>query len=237
MTAAALIRGAAGAATVDRWRNAIDAQPAWRERRPDADFNPQASSLRLRAVAALDPTAIAQALLGGAVGAWCRSRLGEALACAVDQCWVRRQYAPARRPAGHATHAWHQDGALGYDFLRPGMPPSDALLEMVTCWVALTPCGRDAPGLELERDGGDRLLTLAALGETAARLAEDAGAAWRPELGPGDALLFDGGVVHRTDARPGMSRDRTSIELRFFAAADRPARLGGERLSSCIEIP
>ena len=229
MTGAALLRGAAGAATVDRWRTAIDAHPAWRERRPGADFNPQASSLRLRAVAALDPEVLARTLLGGAVGAWCRSLLGDQLACAVDQCWVRRQYAPARRPAGHATHAWHQDGALGHDFLRPGVPAADALLEMVTCWIALTPCGRDAPGLELERGGVGRLLTLPSLGQTAARLDQDAGAAWRPELEPGDALLFDGGVVHRTDARPEMSRDRTSVELRFFAAADRPARLVGDR--------
>ena len=227
--AAALLRGAAGAATVDAWRAAIDAHPAWRARRPGADFDPQASSLRLRAVPALDPVALARSLLSGAVGAWSRARLGGALACAVDRCWVRRQYAPARRPAGHAAHAWHQDGALGFDFLGPDTPPPDALLRMVTCWVALTPCGRDAPGLELEKCGRDNLLTLAALGDAAAHLAHDDATPWRPELEAGDALLFDGGVVHRTHVTTEMARDRTSVELRFLAAADRPARLGSDR--------
>ncbi len=40
---------------------------------------------------------------------------------------------------------------------------------MLTCWIALTPCGDDAPGIEFA--GGDRtdLLPLAALADAAVR--------------------------------------------------------------------
>ena len=45
----------------------------------------------------------------------------------------------------------------------------------------------------------------------------------------GDALLFRGDVLHRTHVTPRMTRDRTSIELRFFAADRIPERLRGDQ--------
>ena len=137
----ALLRGAIDAATACAWLETIDAHPAWR-RRDDADddsFNVYSSSLRLAAVSGLDAAAIAGMLLRGEAGAFCRDRLGDALACDLDQCWIRRQYAPSRYPPGHAPHAWHQDGALAFDFLgEPAAGGADGLLKMVTCWIALT---------------------------------------------------------------------------------------------------
>ena len=51
----------------------------------------------------------------------------------------------------------------------------------------------------------------------------------QPVLQAGDALVFDGGVLHHTHVRPRMNRDRTSLELRFFAAAQIPFRLRDDR--------
>jgi hypothetical protein len=48
-------------------------------------------------------------------------------------------------------------------------------------------------------------------------------------LAPGDALVFGGGVLHHTHVAPTMTRDRTSLELRFFPAGEPPSRLRGDR--------
>ncbi|MEP7301355.1 MAG: hypothetical protein ABI699_07485 [Caldimonas sp.] len=231
MTAAVRVPGAVAGATVQAWLAAIDAHPAWRrDGAPGRDFDPFSSSLRLAALASLDIGAIAAALLDTDVGAFCRARLGDALACDLDRCWVRRQYAPARYPPGHAPHRWHQDGALGFDFLAaPPEQRATALLPMVTCWVALTPCGADAPGLEWVDRELPALLPLAALADGAIRARHGEREFRRPTLGPGDALVFGGGVLHHTHVRPDMTLDRTSVELRLFAAGPVPHRLRGDR--------
>ena len=155
------------------------------------------------------------------------SLLGGPLRCNYDQSWIRRQYAPANCPPCHAPHSWHQDGALGFDFLafcdKP--IPADALLNMVTCWITLTPCGTDAPGLELLTRRQESLLAPAELTEPKIRERFAAEDFWRPVMKPGDALLFGGDILHRTHVAPGMTKDRTSVELRFF-----PARAILERL-------
>ncbi|MEO8922804.1 MAG: hypothetical protein ABI330_08255 [Caldimonas sp.] len=88
----ALVRGAIDAATCAAWLAAIDAHPAWQRRDAAIDraFNVQSSSLRVSAMSALDPAAIAAALLRSEVSALCGRHLGSALMCNVDQCWVRR---------------------------------------------------------------------------------------------------------------------------------------------------
>ncbi len=231
--AAALVRGAIDAATVQAWLAAIDAHPAWQQRESAARggaFNVHSSSLRVGALGSLDAIELARALLRGAAGALARSRLGDAIACDVDQCWVRRQYAPSRYPPGHAPHTWHQDGALGFDLLDAATPPdAGALLAMLTCWVALTPCGRDAPGLELVAGEAQTLLPLAALDDAAIRSCHGVDDFWRPVMRPGDCLAFGGGVLHHTHVSPEMQRDRTSIEMRFFDANRIDPRLHGDR--------
>lgn len=218
------------AATTARWLAAIDAHPAWRTRDDSAGaFNRHSSSLRLGAVASLDAEAIARALLRSEVGPFCRDRLGAALACDVDQCWVRRQYAPARYPPGHAPHSWHQDGALGFDFLRAQAPSVDDLLAMVTCWIALTACGEEAPGLEWVDVDCSALLVPSALSDSSVRHAHDDAMFRRHEMQPGDCLAFGGGVLHHTQVSASMTRDRTSLEIRLFAAERIPDRLRGDR--------
>ena len=230
---AAQVPGAVPEATAQEWLAVIDAHPAWQQRERDQrnDFNPHSSSLRLAALDSLDLAAIAVPLLAGEVGALCQGRLGSALACDVDQCWVRRQYARAHYPPGHAPHSWHQDGALGFNFLDATTTPApdDALLSMLTCWIALTPCGTDAPGLELVDHDHVTLLPLAALTDAAIRSRHREREFLRPTLRAGDALVFGGGVLHHTHVGPQMTLDRTSLELRFLAAGNIPSRLRGDR--------
>ena len=227
--AVAPVRGAVDAAAARAWLAAIDTHPAWRRDAPcGADFNPHSSSLRAVAVEALALEAIARGLLAGVVGGIARARLGDAVSLDVDQCWIRRQYAPCRAPAGHAPHSWHQDGALGFDFLSAA-PGEGALLAMLTCWIALTPCGVDAPAIEFA--GGERsdLLPLPDLADAEVRARHPEDDRLRPVLEAGDALVFGGGVLHHTHVADAMSHDRTSLELRFFSAADPPPRLRGDR--------
>jgi hypothetical protein len=47
--------------------------------------------------------------------------LGGAVACHLEQAWVRKRYAPFHAPAGYHPNSWHQDGGLGVRFLpAPG---------------------------------------------------------------------------------------------------------------------
>lgn len=210
----------------------IDARYADPELRSSAEFHASCSSIRIGHAAGIDTAALLAAAFGEALAALCRRDLGADVACLVDECWARRQYPLAGYPSGHAAHSWHQDGALGFDFPaftdRP--PPPDALLPMVTCWIALTPCGDDAPGLELAGPAHLDLLPLAALSEARVRASHEALDADRPVLAPGDAIVFGGGVLHRTHVTPSMTRARTSIELRFVAPGRVGARLPGRRL-------
>ncbi len=240
MAAVTRLRGVVTAATAKAWLDAIDAHPVWRHRAvvANGDFNAHSSSLRLGAVAGLDLPTIAASLLAGEVGALCHAQLGDELVCAVDHCWVRRQYAPGRYPPSHAVHTWHQDGALGFDFLGArAQIPRSALLSMLTCWIALSPCGVEAPGLELVDRELDALLPLAALGDEAVRSRHREGELLRPTMAAGDALIFGGGVLHHTHVRPAMHLDRTSVELRFFPAKDIPARLRNDRFLHLTPIP
>ncbi len=201
-------------------------------------FSVHSSSLRLSQLDGIDLESMWQALAASGVLRLCQQALQSPLACNIDQSWVRRQYAPDCYPAQHAPHGWHQDGALHFDFItherdHPGKPyPADALLPMATCWTALTPCGVDAPGLELVTQRLDALIPATDL--TDRHLHERFGpeAFWRPALQAGDALLFGGDTLHRTHVAPTMTQTRTSIEWRFFAADNPPARLRGERFTA-----
>ena len=224
MDGAALVRGAIEAATAQAMLDVVDAHPAWQTRRGEG-FDPYSSSLQLAALPDIDPVGLAVSILHGAAGPFCRDA-GDALALAVDRSWVRRQYAPVNAPERHAMHAWHQDGALGFDFLSVGHRRGQGrLLAMRTCWIALTDCGADAPGLAFGKTPFDQLLELDELVVEGAAAVEP----WTPTLQAGDALVFDGSVLHRTHVAPSMRNDRTSLELRFVDAARLPDRLRGDR--------
>ncbi|MCU0967611.1 MAG: hypothetical protein MUF03_02125 [Rubrivivax sp.] len=197
------------AGLVARWPGRVDAATAarWRAR---LDARPGGS---LPLFDAIDPAEVLAAIapLPELFGAG-------PLALLVGQCWVRRA-----RPAHH----WHQDGALHHDFLAgPPAPP----LAMHTCWIPLVDCGADAPGLEWVDVAPQRLLAPAELSDAAVRAAFPASAFRRPRLAAGEALVFDGALLHRSHVTPAMTRTRTSIELRVVPAAPVPPRLVQEPL-------
>ncbi len=193
---------------------------------------PIASSFTLEAVfASEDCRRILQAIAASPVRDLMERTLAGPPLCDLDQSWVRRQYAPGRYPPLHAPHAWHQDGALGYDFRdqSPTAPNQNSLLRMLTCWLPLVPCGDYAPGLEFVTVLYDNLLMPNALTDQSIRSTYAAEQFWKPLMQPGDIVLFQGGVLHRTHVTPAMQSDRTSIELRFVAANRIPPRLAQDR--------
>jgi phytanoyl-CoA dioxygenase PhyH len=167
----------------------------------------------------------------GPAGGWIRNELEGPVACDLDQAWVRRQYAPSHSPPLHSPHGWHQDGALGFDFMaaRDDSLLAEGLLSMVTCWIALDRCGRDAPGLELVHRRLNGLLRPVELSDERVRERFRSEEFWRPAIEAGDGLLFRGDILHRTYVTAQMTDDRTSLELRFFPREKLPRRLAGDR--------
>ena len=115
--------------------------------------------------------------------------------------------------------AWHQDGAfLGTE------------IRSLNLWLALTQCGDDAPGLDLLPRRLDQIVDTGTQGAifdwAAAPDAVERAAAGvelvRPIFRPGDALLFDHLLMHRTGAGPGMRRHRYAVEMWFFAPSHYP---------------
>ncbi len=212
-------------ATCTAWLALLDTAYRRIDVAASSDFVPESSSFRLRAVA-LSVVDVWSAL-SNQVRERCVGVLGPSVAIDADQCWVRRQYTPQSAPSRHRPHSWHQDGALGFDFASSGDTaiPDDALLQMVTCWIALTPCGTDAPGLELVTDRVDRLLSPTLLADGAVARRWPTSRRTRPPLQVGDALVFTGDVLHRTHVSEVMTQTRTSIELRCFRADSIPDRI------------
>ena len=108
---------------------------------------------------------------------------------------------------------------------------------MVTCWIALTPCGADAPGIEFAGGEPSELLPLAALADAAVRARHPESDRLRPVLEAGDALVFGGGALHHTHVAASMTHDRTSLELRFFPAAQPAAAAARRSLPDPALIP
>lgn len=139
--------------------------------------------------------------------------LGERPTLDVKKCVLRR----VDWTCQHSL--WHQDGA----FLGPG-------IRTVNAWFALSPCGRDAPGMDLIPQRLPGLLTAggpnagfhwAVAADTITK--ELPGVQpWRPEFEAGDVLLFDHFMLHRTAAAPGMRELRYAIESWFFASSVYP---------------
>jgi ectoine hydroxylase-related dioxygenase (phytanoyl-CoA dioxygenase family) len=112
---------------------------------------------------------------------------------------------------------WHQEASV-FDA---------GPLRTINLWLTLSPCGVDAPGLEffprrmhsiIEPD-----LNFGLRPETVDRfLAGTAVAA--PTYEPGDAVLFDEYLVHRTKADRAMSKVRYSIESWMFAPSGHPLK-------------
>ena len=146
------------------------------------------------------------------IGALVEGHLGERPALSANKNTLRRV------PTDTNTN-WHQDGAfLGQD------------VRTLNLWIALSPCGTDAPGLDLVPRRFDTVLPAGTDGaifdwsvspDVVAEAAGDV-AVVRPEFEAGDVLLFDHLMLHRTAVAEGMTRERHAIESWFFAPSGFP---------------
>jgi Phytanoyl-CoA dioxygenase (PhyH) len=142
------------------------------------------------------------------------SYLGERPAIAVDKCTLRRV-------GTDSNSDWHQDGAfLGLD------------IRVLNVWIALSRCGRDAPGLDIVprrldhivETGTDGSIFTWSVGPGAVdRVAADTPVS-RPMFEAGDVMLFDELFLHRTAVDPAMSRPRYAVETWLFAPSMYPER-------------
>ena len=136
--------------------------------------------------------------------------LGERPALSANKCNLRRV------PIDTSTN-WHQDGA----FLG-------AEVRTVNLWLGLSACGRDAPGLDVIPRRIDEILETGTEGaifdwSVGPGVVEALGTpVFRPEIEPGDALLFDHLFLHRTGIDPTMSVERYAMETWFFAPSVYP---------------
>jgi hypothetical protein len=138
--------------------------------------------------------------------------LGERPVMSANKCTLRRV------PPSAGLGGWHQDGS----FLSGGVGAFNI-------WIALTDCGRDAPGLDVVPRRIDDVLVSddgshfdwSLSDEAVARVASPA-TIIRPEFRAGDALLFDHLFVHRTAALPEMTNDRYAMECWFFTRSAYP---------------
>ncbi len=123
-----------------------------------------------------------------------------------------------RRVEPHGEPDWHQDGAfMGVD------------IRSVDIWIALSHCGVDAPGLDIV---SRRLDGIVDTGTDGADYDWSVGTGMvdrlapkgvdQPVFAPGDALLFDHLLLHRTGVHPGMTRSRYAIEAWFAAPSSYP---------------
>lgn len=128
----------------------------------------------------------------------------------VDQKWALRR---VDRSNDYAP--WHQEASVF----------GDQHLRSINVWLALSPCGVDSPGFEVLPRRIDRVVQPdAGFGltpETRDELACGTPLA-SPCYEPGDAMLIDDLLVHRTKTTPTMIRHRYSIESWHFTPSARP---------------
>jgi hypothetical protein len=145
------------------------------------------------------------------VGQLVREYMMEPPALSFEKCVLRRL-----EPTGGGS--WHQDGAfLGRD------------IQALNIWIALSPCGREAPGLEVVPRRVRELLPTGCyfqwdVADQVVREAVPGVEMSRPEFRPGDALLFDQLCVHRTFRTPTMTQPRYAVESWFFSPSAYPAK-------------
>jgi phytanoyl-CoA dioxygenase PhyH len=125
-----------------------------------------------------------------------------------------------RKVSPSAVGGWHQDGSfLGSD------------LRAINIWIALTPCGVDAPGLDIVPRRLDEIVPTGTEGSyfswavselTIDEIAGDFGVV-RPMLNAGDIVIFDEMLLHRTAVTPEMTVERHAVEFWCFSPASYPA--------------
>ncbi|MEO6626956.1 MAG: hypothetical protein ABIP03_00155, partial [Aquihabitans sp.] len=102
-------------------------------------------------------------------------------------------------------------------------------IKTLNTWIALTPCGVDAPSIDMfgrpfdaivETGTDDAMFHWSVSPEQAERIGT--ATVERPVFEPGDALLFNQLSLHRTGVDAAMTKDRIAIESWFFAPSTYP---------------
>jgi len=207
------VRGAVDPGAVAQVRAAAAHVYAERERLAQEDRLPAELAVQhLRRFASVDDLRLSSPVLD-LLGA-CFWRLGRQYL----------QHDAVLHPHSHVRWISPERGDLHLPFHQDQTIAGTPLLNV---WIPLVACGTDAPGLQVVRGSWRELLAVAPLEHAEfaadkARIDEalvarefDAHAFWNPEFEPGDAMIFAGATAHRTYLRPGMSRDRMSLELRL----------------------
>ena len=147
------------------------------------------------------------------VGEIARRYLGARPVMSASKWALRRM--PKRKIAG-----WHQEANV-----FPTFP-----LRTLNVWLTLTPCGDDSPSLDVVPRRETQVHDVPGPGFmfTGKHFDEVAGDAPRvsPRYEPGDAMIFDEMLIHRTNTDHAMDRVRYSIESWFFAPSGQPLELG-----------
>lgn len=134
----------------------------------------------------------------------------------VESSYFREALPPKYADIGAGYHSVHNDGW----FAQAG--------GMANFWIALTPCGADAPALEVIHDTNpgnwvpECLVDLVdpakerdqAFDEIVAQFGADK--CWHPVFEPGDLIVFHHFTHHRTYFTPEMASRRLSIEFRVL---------------------
>lgn len=235
---ALLVRGlfdrGTAAMLADGVKHALDACQAWHEGGQGEFVDAWYSRLGLPTECEL---AVARPWVEGNGGVWLADspRMLYELTELLEQRGISRLVAdyfgePAMISVGKSTlrcvpstiHAsdWHQDGAfMGAD------------IRSLNIWMALSPCGAEASGLEVLPHRVGRILPTGShgasfnwsVGPDMVGQVAGAGGTLSPLFEPGDALLFDHFFVHRTGIPQAISKDRYAIESWFFAPTAYPA--------------
>jgi hypothetical protein len=155
---------------------------------------------------------LTEALLQAGVPQLVSSYLGEPALISVHKTTLRRA-----EPS--VAGAWHQDGA----FMGP--------VRSLNLWLSLSRCGDLAPGLDILPQRVDRYLDTGTQGaelswtisgsEVASAATQTA--VVRPIFEPGDGLLFDERLVHKTGSDPAMPNPRFAVECWFFGGSAFPS--------------
>lgn len=123
-----------------------------------------------------------------------------------------------RKATPDVAGAWHQDGKF--------MGPVRAL----NLWLSLSRCGDEAPGLDIvprrleafATTQTDEAMLDYQVSQRQAELAAGAAGIARPIFEPGDALLFDEKLLHKTASDPAMPHPRYAVESWFFGGSAFP---------------
>lgn len=123
---------------------------------------------------------------------------------------------------------FHQDGPFQ---ANPAYP-------QLNCWLPLVAAGQDTPGLEVAPMGLNTLWPVipaeaeaesplyASYALNQAKVLEAIGGPdrlWHPQIWPGDVLILDSHLLHRSYVTPEMTKPRYSVEFRTLPANDLPA--------------